>query len=125
MAFLPGPREKCKLLYWLNEFWIIQGFPSITITVVSGHTDKDEKEWRDKNFSGCYHMVEFVNDRPAYEVSSFYWKGTLATKGLLLLNFSETKRMKMAIKYISGIMRQKRVGFWHTNQTSKPEWQHV
>ena len=42
---------------------------SITITIVSGHTDKQQKEWRDKNFSGCYRMVEIVNDRPAYKVS--------------------------------------------------------
>ena len=56
-------------------------------------------------------MVEIVNDRPAYKVSFCYSQETLTAKGLLLLNFSETKRMKMAIKYISGIMRQKRVGF--------------
>ena len=41
--------------------------------MVSGHTDKKKKEWRDKNFSGCYHMVEIVNERPAYKVSC---KGT-------------------------------------------------
>ena len=107
---------------------MIQGFPSITITVVSGHTDKDEKKWRDTNWSGCYHMVEFVNDRPAFKVCFCYSQETLATKGLLLLNFSETKRLKVAKKYISGMttslvgqQRRQRSGVCHQVQISKPE----
>ena len=104
---------------------MIQGFPSITITVVSGHTDKDEKKWRDTNWSGCYHMVEFVNDRPAFKVCFCYSQETLATKGLLLLNFSETKRLKVAKKYISGmttsLVGQERSGVCHQVQISKPE----
>ena len=58
-------------------------------------------------------MVEIVNDRPAYKVSFCYSQETLTTKSLLLLNFSETKRLKangLALKYISGITRQKRIG---------------
>ena len=33
-----------------------------------------EKEYRDKNLSGSYHLVEFYNDRPAYKVSFCYWE---------------------------------------------------
>ena len=84
------------------------------MAVVSGYPDKDDKVWRDKNLSGCYHMVEIVNDRPAYKVSFCYSQEKLATKGLLLLNFSETKTLKMgwqmanglAKKYIFGITRR-------------------
>ena len=75
---------------------------SISINVVSG---KKSKEWRDKNLSGYYHMVEIVNDRPVYKVSIKYLQGTLATKSLLLMNFSETKKLMMAMKYISGTMK--------------------
>ena len=54
-------------------------------------------------------MVEIVNDRPAYKVSFCYSQETLATKHFLLLNFSETKRLKangLALKYITGIKRE-------------------
>ena len=59
-------------------------------------------------------MVEIVNDLPAYKVSFCYSQEKLATKGLLLLNFSETKTLKMgwqmanglAKKYIFGITRR-------------------
>ena len=81
----------------------------MTITVVSGHTDEEHKKWRDKNWSGCYHMVEIVNRRPAYKVSFCYSHETFATKRLLHLNFSETKRLKangVAKKFISGITRE-------------------
>ena len=43
-----------------------------------GRTDK-WKEWRDKNLSGCYHLVEIYNERPVYKVSFI---------------FSEMKRLK-------------------------------
>ena len=39
----------------------------ITINVISAH--KKRKEYREKNYSGRYRMVEIVNDRPAYKVS--------------------------------------------------------
>ena len=42
---------------------------SISIDVVSGYTDKKTKDYRRNNWSGIYHMVEIVNDRPAYKVS--------------------------------------------------------
>ena len=42
---------------------------SISINVVSGYTDEKIKEYQDKNLSGYYHVVEIVNDRPAYKVS--------------------------------------------------------
>jgi len=42
---------------------------SIYIDVVSGRTDKKRKEYREKNWSGIYHMVEIVTDRPVYKVS--------------------------------------------------------
>ena len=74
--------------------------------MVSGRTDKDEKEWKDKNLSGCYHMVEIVNDRPAYKVSFCSSQKTLATKGLLLFNSSEAKRLKVVLKYLFGIKRE-------------------
>ena len=48
-------------------------------------------------------MVEIVNDRPAFKEGFCYSQETLATKGLLLMNFSETKRLKVAKKYISGM----------------------
>ena len=67
-------------------------------------------------------MVEFVNDRPAFKVCFCYSQETLATKGLLLLNFSETKRLKVAKKYISGMTTsQQRSGVCHQVQISKPE----
>ena len=76
----------------------------LTVTVVSAHTDKKEKEWRENDLSGFYHMVEIVNDRPVYKVSFLLQKSlTLATKGLLLLNFSETKKLKAVKRYIFGI----------------------
>ena len=96
----------------------------MTITVISGDTNKEYKEWIDTNFSGCYHMVEIVNDRPAYKVSFCSWQETLARKGLLLLNFSEMKRLGangLALKYISGIKIQKRIGVWQMSQISKLE----
>ena len=79
---------------------------SLSIDVVSGYTDTNIKEYREKNWSGIYHMVEIVNDRPAYKVSFCYSQETLATKDLLLLNFSEPKKVKMVLKYISGIKRK-------------------
>ena len=85
---------------------------SISIDVVSGYTDTNIKEYREKNWSGIYHMVEIVNDRPAYKVSFCYLQETLAIKSMLLLNFSEPKKMKMVLKYISGIMGHTRIGFW-------------
>ena len=50
-------------------------------------------------------MFEIVNDRPAYKVSFCYCQERLATKGCLLLNFSETKKL-MAGKFISATMRK-------------------
>jgi len=41
------------------------------VTVISGHTKKRKKEWREKSWSGIYHMVDFVNDRAVYRVSDF------------------------------------------------------
>ena len=52
---------------------------SIHVNIVSDHTYKDYKEYRDKNYSGYYHIVEFVNDRPVYKVSIFYLQEKLAT----------------------------------------------
>ena len=39
----------------------------ITIKVISAH--KKRKEYRDKNYSGRYRMVEIIDDRPVYKVS--------------------------------------------------------
>ena len=36
----------------------------ITINISSA-----QSEWKEKNLSGCYNMVETVNGRPAYKVS--------------------------------------------------------
>ena len=67
-------------------------------------------------------MVEIVNDRPAFKVGFCYSQETLATKGLLLMNFSETKRLKVAKKYISGMTTfLERSGVCHQVQISKPE----
>ena len=70
-------------------------------------------------------MVEIVNDRPAFKVCICYSQEKLATKGQLLLNFSETKRLKVAKKYISGmttsLVGQERSGVCHQVQISKPE----
>ena len=52
---------------------------SISINVVSGDTDKKWNEWTEKNLSGYYHLVEFVNDRLVYKVSIFYLQEKLAT----------------------------------------------
>ena len=78
---------------------------SIHVNIVSGHTDKKQKESREKNFSGFYHLVEFVNDRPVYKVSISYLQEKLATKDLVPLNFSGTKRLNMVMKYISGTVK--------------------
>ena len=40
----------------------------ITINVISAH--KKRKKYREKNYSGRYRIIEIVNDRPAYKVSS-------------------------------------------------------
>ena len=34
------------------------------------------KEWRDKNYSGRYHLVETVNGRPAFKVSFLLTRNT-------------------------------------------------
>ena len=39
----------------------------VTIKVISAH--KKRKQYRDKNYSGRYHMVEIVDERPVYKVS--------------------------------------------------------
>ena len=97
----------------------LETFLAVTITMVSGHTDKKQKEWREKNFSGCYHMVEIVNDRPAYKVTFIDF-----TIDLLVLNqtfdFSETKRLNMAMRCISGITGQN-FGIYHMLRISKKE----
>jgi len=46
---------------------LVKCFPAIQINVVSGHADKTNKEYRDKNLSGHYIMVDIVNERPAYK----------------------------------------------------------
>ena len=93
---------------------------SISIDVVSGCTDKKKREYREKNGSGIYHIVGIVNDRPGYKVSFCKWQKTLPIKGLLMFNFSEPKKMKMVMKYISGIMGHNGSGVWHHIQISKP-----
>jgi len=64
--------DEFKLYYFLAL--------SISFNVVSGHTDKKWKEYRDKNFSGYYLLVEIVNDRPVYKVSIFIYKKNLQHK---------------------------------------------
>ena len=68
-------------------------------------------------------MVEIVNDQPAYKVR-FLSQETLATKGLLFLNFSATKKLKangVAKKYISGIMGNYGSGICQQVHPSKQE----
>ena len=42
---------------------------SIMVNVVSDHTREDVKKFRNKNYSGRYHKIKIVNNRPAYKVS--------------------------------------------------------
>ena len=49
--------------FWLSDN--IRCLEIITIHVFSGLAN----EWREKQFSGIYQMIEIVNDRPAYKVS--------------------------------------------------------
>ena len=59
---------KCKFLSW-SFFWIWSYSLAfvVTIKVISAH--KKRKQYRDKNYSGRYHMVEIVDERPVYKVS--------------------------------------------------------
>ena len=51
----------------------------ITINIISAH--KKRKEYREKNYSGRYRMVEIVNDRPAYKVSRIFENAMLKFDG--------------------------------------------
>ena len=39
------------------------------INVISGDTYESNREWKNKNLSGSYQMVDKVKSRPAYKVS--------------------------------------------------------
>ena len=59
---------KCKFLSW--SFTCIRTYFLafvVTIKVISAH--KKRKQYRDKNYSGRYHMVEIVDEQPVYKVS--------------------------------------------------------
>ena len=52
----------------------------LTIKVISAH--KKRKQYRDKNYSGRYQMVEIVDERPVYKVS-FIIRNSGMTFGVL------------------------------------------
>ena len=64
-------KMKLEKQMYENNLRLLQYFHplTITITVVSGHTDKETKEWKDRNLTGCYQMVQIRSGRPVYKVS--------------------------------------------------------
>ena len=54
----------------------------LTIKVISAH--KKRKQYRDKNYSGRYHMVEIVDERPVYKVSLIIAKSGITLEVFLI-----------------------------------------
>ena len=72
------PLEDRSLLRVNHHIAIVNWVANDLKSTISNLKMKDlripEKEYRDKNLSGSYHLVEFYNDRPAYKVSFCYWE---------------------------------------------------
>ena len=75
----------------------------ITINVISAH--KKRKEYREKNYSGRYRMVEIVNNRPAYKVSLAY------SMTHMLCNLTVTVSKFSCMKFITFSQRDEKTKY--------------
>ena len=85
-------------------FSLFQAF-EITIDVVSGRNAK----WKANNLSGRYHIIDIVNERPAYKVGFNIVKNTLIYC-FPILYLRETRRLIQAKIYTFGSMKKRSHG---------------
>ena len=88
--------------------------------MVSGRTD-ERKDWREKDFSGSYHLTELYNERPVYKVS-FILPATNCKIQIIILLFSGIKTLKVVPKFIFSI-REVIDGIWQMVQIFEPKVQ--